>query len=62
MGCGLRSRVFGQLFQPKPSNQLSNNRPRQRIGPRTSADHLSQFTIRIRKQEQPIAFPDTEEV
>jgi hypothetical protein len=33
MGCGHRSREFGQLIQPKPSNQLSNNRPRQRHTP-----------------------------
>jgi hypothetical protein len=33
MGCGLQSRVFGHFIQPKPSNQLSNNRPRQRQTP-----------------------------
>jgi hypothetical protein len=30
MGRGLRSRVFGQLIQPKPGNQVSNDRRRQR--------------------------------
>jgi hypothetical protein len=33
MGCGLRSLEFGQLIKPKPSNQLSNNCPRQRHTP-----------------------------
>jgi hypothetical protein len=30
MGCGLRSRVSGQPIQPKPGNQVSNDRRRQR--------------------------------
>lgn len=62
MDCGLRRCEFGQLIQAKPSNHcvataLDNGMP-----PWKSVNYLSQFTARIRKQERPIAFPDTEAI
>ena len=62
MSCGLRRCEFGRLIQAKPSNHCVTTALENGIRPWTSVGYLSQFTARIRNQERPIAFPDTEAI